>query len=155
MSKAEILAQEALDTVCENMPEKLQPSRAPVEARRFLLDTAQALPETQRDRAHEALETLIEARFGPQDVPETPPLASIQSSDKPDLESLVEAAIRDAFSTTFDGSKERADTICDRAWSEAQRVLKQHGTFLGLIGKWRLKRLAREIIARERAQLFS
>jgi len=153
MTSPSALARAALDTICEAMPADLQPAHAPVEARRHLIGMIEPLPRRQQDLAIAELERLIDLRFGPQGLPSrstpSPPPVPDQAMS---VEDDLALAVADAFSTTFDGTTERAEAISRRAMTECERVLKNHG--VGIVGRWRARRLCRALIADERAQLF-
>ena len=154
MQHPDTLARASLDTVCACMPAGQQPARAPVEARRHLIGLAEALPEAVQQAAQRALEDLIEQRFGPQErrAQEVPALAA---PALPDIHALLDAAIGDAFATTFDGSDHQAQAIAEHARSEARRVIREHADRLSWIARLRLRGLAKRMIARELEQLFA
>lgn len=148
------LAREAFDTICEAMPSDLQQGRAPVEARRLLAERLDELPVTARDAARDELETLIEERFGSQELPLRRNVPKLPQSDNgaASLEDDLSLAVADAYATTFDGSEEQADVLSRRAFSECERVFKSHR--LGFLDRWRARRLCRKLIAEERKRLF-
>lgn len=156
MTSPEAYARESLELICESMPADLQSARAPVEARRHLLGLTEHLPAAEREAAGEALEVLIEERFGPQGIPLSSPSVT-PTPMKPTEESIwamMELAVGNAFSTTFDGSKARADFIAAHARDEAGRVLEAHRGDVGFFARRRLKARARKLIADETTRLL-
>ena len=82
-----------------------------------------AFAETETDAARERLEVLLTGM--PSKAPPQPPAPKVDPGAPRSPENRIDLVIGEVFSTTFDGSRDRAEAVAGIARAEVDRLLRE------------------------------
>ncbi|MEO0343156.1 MAG: hypothetical protein AAF198_06930 [Pseudomonadota bacterium] len=143
-----------LDHVLEAIDPKHHASIGVVEAHRRVFDAG--LSDTENQARGQALDKEIIRRFGQQDLPShmtvPKPQPKIQPASEAEFLDGLYLTIGDIFSTTVDGSEERANYLAARAEQSCKRAVEQ--SRFGWLAQRRLRKAYQKMIANQRQNLL-